>query len=197
MRRGERSAGVLSLPCPPQPIFRLGAGADNGQAKKKRAWIYPLTDLTKQPPPEACSPIATANTLPPTAAQCRRRHLPLVRSRFLTTVLVRQHSARKQPPPLRHHQNREPPSPGPRYTSPNRHCQPRQQNNPTNPLFNLDLKPPTPGAAASAMAHPHIDDDDYEYVTAGTGTTPPPLSTAGGRHGKGLVSARWRSRTIH
>lgn len=52
VRRGEQSAGVLSLPCPPpQPIFRLGAGADNGQAKKKRAWIYPLTDLTKQPPP--------------------------------------------------------------------------------------------------------------------------------------------------
>lgn len=71
----------------------------------------PIDGPHQTAPPEACSPIATANTLPPTAAQCRRRHLPLVRSRFLTTVLVRQHSARKQPPPLRHHQNREPPPP--------------------------------------------------------------------------------------
>lgn len=43
--------GCCPCPAPPQPIFRLGAGADDGQAKKKRAWIYPLTDLTKQPPP--------------------------------------------------------------------------------------------------------------------------------------------------
>lgn len=49
-RRAVRGGAVPALP-PPQPIFRLGAGADNGQAKKKRAWIYPLTDLTKQPPP--------------------------------------------------------------------------------------------------------------------------------------------------
>lgn len=107
----EASGPRGCCPCPPPPQANFSAWSWSRQraSEKKESVDLPIDGRHQTAPPEASSPIATANTLPPTAAQCRRRHLPLVRSQHLTTVLVRRRSAREQPPPLRHHQNRDPP----------------------------------------------------------------------------------------